>query len=286
MLIIHFKKEHPYYIKIDFDFERDHKKELYEKARDYIYYLTQEREPELEGYDYATEEDYFEEGLKQKDIYEYCQYLNFKLICYLDAYCAARVKSMMSEYAWEESNLVYLINANKIQFFSAKEMEDYTLKEIFIVNDEEREKVLEKLNNAPKSKSAYQGKVEMLKAFRQYYGEVKKHMGLNPDFDHIALENPQSNEAFKQLNPETSFTLYDVMTDPKEFEKFKAWLHNRAQKVGPQSGFFQSALHSTVRSSNFGLSPTAKFTKPAPPSTSIKSPIQSPRSNDSKKYRF
>jgi hypothetical protein len=257
---IKLSKDHPYFIKVDFDFERDTKNPLYERARHFIYYLAEEREPELEGFDYASEEDHFEENLKANDIYEYCQYVNFKFVCYLDAYCASRVKYMISEYAWEDTGLVYLVNAHRIRFFNLDEIDDYVLKEVDIVNDEERQKALDKLNT--NKGSPYQGKVEVLWAFRQYYDDIKKDMGINKDFDDSILENPQSNEAFKQMNPETAFTLFDVLTDGKQFELFKIWLQNRSTEPGKLANLFKSALK--YAESNAGLinSNNTKTSKP------------------------
>jgi len=255
---IKLKKEHPYYVRVDYDHDRDIKNPFYERAREFVYYMSQEREPELEGFDYTTAEDIFEEDLKKANIYEYCQYLNFKFVCYLDAYCAARVKHMITEYAWEDTNLVYLVNAYDIKFFNIAE-QDYILREVDIVNEEEKQKANDRIYN--NKSSPYQGKVEVLWAFRQYYEDMKSDLDINKEFEETILENPTSNEAFKIINPETTFTLYDVMTNVKEFEKFKAWLQNRSMEPGKLGKLFKSALKFAETSATANMSKASAATK-------------------------
>ena len=239
------------------------------------------KDQDIEGFDHATEEDYFEEELKRRDIYEYCQYLTFKFVCYLDAYCMTRIKEMTVEYAWEDTDLVYLVNAFKIQFFNLSYVNDYMLKEIDVVNEELRNAALSKIKASP-----YQGKIEQMYAFREFlnerYQEIKKNLGVQKDFEESVLENPASNEAFKMLNPDASFTLYDVITNEEEFEKFKVWLIKKAESSGDKSNFYKSALRSAQTILEF----ESKLAKKAPKLNQIqkKSQPELPREKSNKAF--
>jgi len=167
---------------------------------------------------------------------------------------------MISEYAWEDTGLVYLTNAYKIRFFNLDELDEYTLKEVEIVNEEEKQKAMDKIYGG--KPSPYQGKVEVLWAFRQYYEELKKDMDINKAFEDSILENPASNEAFRLINPEASFTLYDVMTNPKHFDAFKQWLQVRSQDLSSQnSKAYKSALKYTETSTSFHVTSTTRSLK-------------------------
>jgi len=86
-------------------------------------------------------------------------------------------------------------------------------------------------------------------------------MGVHNALDDSVLENATSNEAFRQINPETSFTLYDVMTDEKQFEKFKIWLKNRTLDPGSLAKLYKSALKYAETASSFNAFSTAKSQK-------------------------
>ena len=101
----------------------------------------------------------------------------------------------------------------------------------------------------------------MLWAFRQYYEDMKSDLDINKEFEETILENPTSNEAFKIINPETAFTLYDVMTNVKEFEKFKGWLQNRSMEPGKLGKLFKSALKFAETSATANMSKASAMTK-------------------------
>jgi len=132
------KKEHNYLIKVEFKHMRDRHNPLYDKAANYIYYMQEDRDIDIDGFSQATEEDYLEEKLKKTNQFEYCQYLTYKLVCYLDSYCKTRVKEMIAEFAWEDTDLVYLVNAYRIFFYNLAQVTDYALRHVNIVNQEER----------------------------------------------------------------------------------------------------------------------------------------------------
>ena len=125
---------------------------------------------------------------------------------------------------------------------------EYVLQEIQIVNEQERENAMENLESDriyPNKEKEY-----MLRAFKEFYKEIKNEMEIDKAFEELPLENLTSNQAFKQLNPETSFTLFDVMTDEKRFEEFKTWIKQRIKSSESFTGLIQSALKFTETKSS------------------------------------
>jgi hypothetical protein len=239
-LSIKLASSHSYLIRVEYALEKDSSHLLYQKALDYVLYLKDDQLNEVHGFAEATEEDYYEESLKNKNMYEYCQYSLYKVVHYIEAFTGTKICKMVAEFGLEQAtNLVYLVNANKISFKETKK--DYVLRKIYLSDAETRERINNDLNGSKKS-----FKNEILTAFQEFmvktYGHVKATSKITEvENKDIYSDDSDTDKAFKEINPKAPFNLSDFLQNRVEVPKFVEWLAMRAG-VGGNSNVYTRLL--------------------------------------------
>ena len=197
-------------------------------------YFKDDENNDLEGYSEVNDEDYYEDSLKKKNIYEYCQYLTFKIVHYIDAFAGSKITDMTTEFAFDNSNQFYLVNAYKIYYLEAQP-NDYVLEKVDLVNQNIRDQI---------KRDLYQNKgkmrAEIISVIKEYmdkfYKNVKKKSRIiEVEHKEIYSDDSNTDKAFKEINPEAPFNFSDLLTNKIEISRFKKWLNKRAQTINGNS---------------------------------------------------
>lgn len=155
----------------------------------------------------------FEIDLKRNNFNEYCNYITYKIVHYIEAFYGAKIMKFIVEYLVDDFNNLWLMNCCHIKCYEASSMQDadYVLKKVNLNDTEKKNQIINELqtfyNKAPKSRKK---KIEKnYDRFMKNYEKTKEELGI--DLNAKTPEDSFSDNVFKNLNPNNPQTLSNVM---------------------------------------------------------------------------
>lgn len=219
----------------------------------------------------------FEIDLKKSDLNDYCYYITYKIVHYIEAFYGVKIFKFIAEYLQDDFNNFWLMNCCHIKYKETATLPeaDYILKKVNLIDAEQKNQLVKDLeafyNKAPKSR-----KKKIDKNYQRFlanYEQTKEQLGI--DLNAKTPEDSFSDNVFKNLNPNNPQTLSNILKNSHKtslkryvlqnfpenllkFEKeFKDFEENETRKtkgekklIRPRSHNIKTNSHDVTKSTN------------------------------------
>lgn len=196
-------------------YEREKEKDLFKRSLSDICFLSNMHSPNEDRPMNIMDQEtlQFEIDLKKSDLNDYCYYMTYKIVHYIEAFYGVKISKFIAEYLQDDFNNFWLMNCCHIKYkeTAALPEADYILKKVNLIDAEQKNQLVKDLeafyNKAPKSRKK---KIDKnYQRFMANYEQTKEQLGI--DLNAKTPEDSFSDNVFKNLNPNNPQTLTNIL---------------------------------------------------------------------------
>ena len=213
-------------MRVYFFYDEEKSKPLFEKSMKEILYLNGDLAKASEEYIPVAEEELFEFTLRQQNPEQYCLYMVYKIVHYLEIISGVRVRKLVAEFVKDSAGVYWLIDVFKLDY---KELG--TKKEEGAASKISIEGSLQQIGNSESKIDVVPilpERVAMVGSIgKKNYEKLRNKLNLNNQAIQRKLQEEEDSEnTFSYLYPESDFTLRDLQKNHVGADKMGALLRD------------------------------------------------------------
>jgi hypothetical protein len=224
--------------RVYFVYECEKTDPLFQRALSEVLYLSGEIALGSEDFIPLSEEEKFEDNLRNQDEHKYCLYLLYKVHHFLELIYSVKVLKMGGDFVKDESGLIWLNNISRVQFknLTINTKDDGRPRNLDNLIRMEDEKVSQELEKHFKDLERREAVKLINNIMQQHFENMKKNAGL--DFAEAYYEDDISDEVFSKIHPDAPFKLSDLLKSKLTYSEIKEFIIKNSAQLGKHNKYF------------------------------------------------